>query len=331
MHSTLTASGGGNHFSPMHNKLLFPLLLLALLVITGCSPRITQDATMNFDGRYAADFAPGEVELEATYQHVWTRLGDTYIKRMYFPSTKTLTSYGEYSDDKFRTLDGAYRSYYDEGPLRAEGRYLDGDRIGTWKEYHRNGIVSQVEEHTPGNPVVNRTHYDEEGILSHTSRHVNGKLDGEWTTYDEDGKVTGIAIYREGTFVEYKQAPTSATEAKGFYRVVHQMPLFPGCEGIEPYDERKVCADRKMLEHIYSNIRYPSHARRYGVEGMAVVSFVIEKDGNVTSVETIRGLDYDITAEIERIAAGLPQWEPGRQHGEPVRVQFNLPVKFRLE
>ena len=108
------------------------------------------------------------------------------------------------------------------------------------------------------------------------------------------------------------------------------MPLFPGCDPALPYEEREPCADRKMLEHIYGNIRYPQHARTYDVEGLAVVSFIIEEDGSVEDIKVVRGLDADIAAEIVRMVKTMPLWEPGRVDEEAVRVQFNLPVRFKL-
>ena len=119
------------------------------------------------------------------------------------------------------------------------------------------------------------------------------------------------------------------------YKVVDQMPMWPGCESEGSYADRKACADRKMLEYIYNNIRYPKEARENGVEGMAVVSFVVEKDGRVSQVKIVR----DPGAGTGRAAAKVVKmmeldeiyWVPGRQKGKPVRVQFNLPVKFKLE
>jgi protein TonB len=119
------------------------------------------------------------------------------------------------------------------------------------------------------------------------------------------------------------------------FKVVEQMPLFPGCEDLGSYAEKKQCADKKMLEFIYGNIKYPAIARENGVEGMAVVSFVIEKDGSVTDAKVVRNPGAKTGEEALRVvqlmnAKGL-KWSPGKQGGRNVRVQFNLPVKFKLE
>lgn len=120
------------------------------------------------------------------------------------------------------------------------------------------------------------------------------------------------------------------------FQVVEQMPRFPGCEGVGGSDaNKKACADKKMLEYIYKNIKYPTIARENGVEGMAVISFVVEPDGSISNMQIVRdpgaGLGEEALRVVEKMQ-NLPQkWIPGKQRNENVRVQFNLPVKFRLE
>ncbi|MBC6996444.1 TonB family protein [Neolewinella lacunae] len=129
--------------------------------------------------------------------------------------------------------------------------------------------------------------------------------------------------------------PPPAPKVDEIFKVVEQMPLFPGCEDISSYADRKACADKKMLEFIYGNIKYPAIARENGVEGMAVVSFVVEKDGTVTDAKVVRNPGAKTGEEALRVVEMMNEkglkWTPGKQGGRSVRVQFNLPVKFKLE
>ena len=115
------------------------------------------------------------------------------------------------------------------------------------------------------------------------------------------------------------------------FKVVEEMPAFKGCESIEDKLEQKKCADEKMLQFIYTNIKYPKDARINGIEGMVVVKFVVEKDGSITNAEVVRDIGAGCGQEALRVVNKMPKWEAGRQRGRPVRVQFNLPVKFKLE
>ena len=117
--------------------------------------------------------------------------------------------------------------------------------------------------------------------------------------------------------------------------IVEEMPRFPGCEHIANYEESKKCADKKMLEFIYKNIKYPQIARENNVEGTAVVAFVVEKDGSISNIKILRDPGAECGTEAVRVVElmrDLPQkWIPGQQGNENVRVQFNLPVRFRLD
>ncbi len=119
------------------------------------------------------------------------------------------------------------------------------------------------------------------------------------------------------------------------FKIVEQMPLWPGCEDKGPFEKRKKCADKKMLEYIYDNIEYPEEAREKEVQGMAVVSFVVEKDGRLTQTKIMRDPGAGTGVEVLRVVNNIQNddiyWIPGRQKGKPVRVKFNLPVKFKLE
>ena len=129
--------------------------------------------------------------------------------------------------------------------------------------------------------------------------------------------------------------PPPAPEVEEIFKVVEQMPRFPGCEDIANEAERKQCAQKKLLEFIYENIKYPAIARENGVEGMVVVSFVVEGDGSISAPEVMRDIGAGCGDEALRVVKLMNElnkkWIPGRQRGRPVRVQFNLPVKFQLQ
>ncbi len=114
--------------------------------------------------------------------------------------------------------------------------------------------------------------------------------------------------------------------------VVEQMPRFAGCEDAELSDGAlKTCADQRLLEYIYGNIKYPSIARENGIEGTVFATFVVEKDGSITIPKVLRDIGGGCGKEVLRVIKQMPDWIPGAQRGRKVRVQFNLPVKFSLQ
>lgn len=88
---------------------------------------------------------------------------------------------------------------------------------------------------------------------------------------------------------------------------------------------------KAFYKHINSIIRYPSSARRMGIQGRVFVQFVIEKDGSISKVEILRGISENCNNEAIRVVSSAPAWKPGKQRGKPVRVKMVLPVTFRLQ
>lgn len=125
--------------------------------------------------------------------------------------------------------------------------------------------------------------------------------------------------------------PPPKDEPEEIFKVVEDMPRFPGCEDKTDKKERELCAQQKMLEFIYKNIKYPAIARENGIEGTVVISFVVEKDGTISDASIVRDIGAQCGQEALRVVNTMPEWVPGKQRGRSVRVQFNLPVKFKLE
>lgn len=126
------------------------------------------------------------------------------------------------------------------------------------------------------------------------------------------------------------------TEDKSVFRVVEEMPRFPSspCEEMENAKERERCAQKAMLEFLYTRLTYPEEARRAGASGMAVVQFVVNEDGSLSDYKVIRDPDYGMGQEALRVVKlmnEMPErWIPGKQRGEVVKVMYNLPIRFKL-
>ncbi|GLR15784.1 hypothetical protein GCM10007940_03990 [Portibacter lacus] len=120
------------------------------------------------------------------------------------------------------------------------------------------------------------------------------------------------------------------------FKVVEQMPRFPGCESISGTNaEKEDCAKQKMLEYIYTNLKYPKVARDAGIEGMAVVQFVITSEGRIKDAKVVRSLSPETDEETLKVVESMDfmdsNWTPGYQRGNAVNVQYTLPIRFKLE
>jgi protein TonB len=129
--------------------------------------------------------------------------------------------------------------------------------------------------------------------------------------------------------------PPPEPEVEEIFKIVEEMPRFPGCEtaGMTKA-EKKSCADKKLYEYIYKYLAYPPVARENNVEGLVVIQFVVEKDGSIAGAKVVRDIGAgcgDAALKIVKQMNDMPdKWVPGKQRGRPVRVFFNLPVRFKL-
>lgn len=115
------------------------------------------------------------------------------------------------------------------------------------------------------------------------------------------------------------------------FRIVEEMPRFGDCASAPTEDERERCSGRAVLRYFAENIRYPDFARTNNIEGLVVLQFIIEKDGSITDARVVKDIGGNCGKEALRVANNMPRWTPGLQRGRPVRVQMNLPVRFRLK
>lgn len=87
---------------------------------------------------------------------------------------------------------------------------------------------------------------------------------------------------------------------------------------------------RDMMAFIYRQLNYPSYERLLGIQGKAVVSFVVERDGTLSSPSVISPVSPGIDREAVKAVMSMPKWKPGMKEGVPVRVRTTLPVTFKL-
>ncbi len=87
-----------------------------------------------------------------------------------------------------------------------------------------------------------------------------------------------------------------------------------------------------MIEFLTKNIVYPNAEREKGIQGTVYVTFIVETDGNLSNVKVIRGVNKALDTEAVRVVNLMKKkWKAGTFKGKPVRVQFNLPIKYALE
>lgn len=106
-------------------------------------------------------------------------------------------------------------------------------------------------------------------------------------------------------------------EEESIYDFAEVEPSFPG--GTEA-----------MIKWIQANVVYPQSAMDKNEEGMVFVKFVVNRDGSIEQVSIRKGVSEALDKEAMRVVKSMPNWTPGVEDGKPVRVNFTIPISFRL-
>jgi protein TonB len=89
--------------------------------------------------------------------------------------------------------------------------------------------------------------------------------------------------------------------------------------------------EQALYTYVAQNVTYPPLSAEQNIEGTVVISFVVEKDGSLSNIKVVKSVHPLLDREALRVIGEMPKWKPGKQDGKEVRVQFNLPVNFRLK
>ena len=166
-------------------------------------------------------------------------------------------------------------------------------------------------------PIIKKdSEVKEEDEIKLDEVQKSDKAVGAFTVEGNDE--VGGAVLKAKEDIAAPEPPKHVVEETKIFTVVEQMPMFPGGDGA-------------LMGYLRDNIHYPTVAAENGVQGRVVVGFVVERDGSITDVKVVRGVDPSLDKEASRVVRAMPRWIPGKQNGSAVRVKYNVPVAFRLQ
>lgn len=150
---------------------------------------------------------------------------------------------------------------------------------------------------------------------------------GKWKPGKQRGKKVRVNIVQPVIFklssskTQTNNQPTIANneiEEKAVPAIIETLPKYPG-------------GDAEMYKFIGKHLKYPKKARRKGIEGMVIVQFTVDKEGNVTDPKVLRDIGYGCGEAALKVVKKMPKWTPGSQRDKPVPVRMTLPFNFKLK
>lgn len=130
----------------------------------------------------------------------------------------------------------------------------------------------------------------------------------------------GVEDLNKTRIIDQVVAEEKPVEEEKVYNMamVEQQPEFPGGQAA-------------MYKWLSDHMNYPAVAAEEGVQGKVIVEFVVSKTGAVENVRVLRGRHPALDKEAVRVVKAMPNWNPGRNNSQPVKVTYTLPVQFKLQ
>jgi len=215
---------------------------------------------------------------------------------------------------------GSDLEFYPNGKIYLETIHLGGDYT-QGSQFWDNHLI-QTNRDSLGNATVTNgngyykgyddkfTYIEEEGNIK------NGKRDGKWKGEYKHTHVTFTENYDNGKLLT-GNAQTEDGKTSTYSGTRGVPPEFKG--GIESFGR-----------YLSRNIRYPDLARQKGIQGRVILTFVVEKNGELSDIKVSKSVIPLIDDEAIRVLKESPKWIPGTQFGMPVRVQYSVPISFTL-
>ena len=79
-----------------------------------------------------------------------------------------------------------------------------------------------------------------------------------------------------------------------------------------------------------SGFTYPINARRQGVEGEVLVSFIVNTEGDTEQIRALTNFGYGLEDEAQKLA-GFFKYKPAMLNGETVCFRMEDKIEFRLD
>ncbi len=186
--------------------------------------------------------------------------------------------------------------FYDDGSLADLGQVTD--------DFEEMLDIPPTEQPPPPPPKIQQPEIIEVPDEEEIEDDIEINLDVEIT----DEKAIEAIVFEE---------PVEEEVADEVFNFVEQQPVYPG--GMAAF-----------YVYIQKNLKYPSRARRMGIEGKVFVQFVVDKKGFISEVKAVKGIGAGCNEEAVRVIKSSPKWKAGKQRGKAVKVRMMLPITFKL-
>lgn len=315
------------------------------------------------DGYYKKYFGQGTVSLEENYINnlregivfSYHYNGQVYI-RTYFVNDKRVGIEKEYDNEGTLVRESNFEEYkigeetlyYKSGAVKEKNVYKEGRLEGLCKTFYESGEIESEKMYKFNTLHGEAREYFTDGSIYTIYNYQNGLQHGEFHEFYKTGELEcsgtmGFGV-KNGEFTSYYKSgmkrryenyvfdKANKEEGRCYTPDGSDTTYFPRL--IEPvFNNKEVMVD-ELLKVVQSNFEYPAYAKKYGIEGLIHVAFVISKDSKIEDIEIVYPNFYEPTLAAEAIRLvkllGKEDIKNGFFEGKPVSINYTLPIRFKL-
>jgi len=163
--------------------------------------------------------------------------------------------------------------------------------------------------------VITHVAYETQEFVLHDDNHTNFLLMMKKRVNEIKGPVV---VGKPVTTENANSAVSPASSEDNDMKVVERLPEFPG-------------GREALMQYLMQNLQYPETARKINVEAIALVSFTVDKNGDIRNAKTLKNIGHGIDKEALRVVNEMPRWNPAVQNGKPVEMEYTLEINFTLD
>lgn len=255
---------------------------------------------------------------------------EEYTVELYYKSGK-LKQIGVSQDKDYSKYNGYLSSFYENGTLQNKVLYKDGKPISTYKSWYENGKKRDegryiVDNSNPTNdPILRISQYwDENDIqkvingqgvyleqsesLSLSGTLKNGLKDGTWIGKDNDYRITFTENYENGVFIS--GISKVENEFEHSYSQIFTNP-----------------SPKKGMKHFYKFVGNKFNLNFKADETVKIVlTFIVDKNGKIENIKILKGVHPIADQEAIRVLNLYSDWLPGKYRGIEASVSYTLPI-----
>lgn len=228
-----------------------------------------------------------------------------------------LTDMVSQATDETITVSGRVTNAADGKPLPGVSVILKNTNVGTTTD--ANGKYRLTNIPKTASLVFSFIGFEPAELEVKSRSSINASLQIQSNKLNEVVVVAYEPTTKPTSPVNPQNKAQSSSSGKGeVFTVVEQVPEFPG-------------GMRALGMYLARNLRYPKEAQQSRIQGRVFVQFVVTQQGDIQNLRVLKGIGGGCDEEAVRVVSQMPKWNPGKQNGEAVSVQYNLPIQFQLE